>query len=364
MDKKRIVAMMVAGLMLAASQAALALDSLAAQRERLERLLAQSGSATGLVVARLGDDEPPEVLLLGRSGRDGPALDMKSRFELGSVTKALSGSLLARLAAQGRLGLDDPVERWLPELAGKPAGRLSLRSLATHRSGLPRLPLSARFIWAMLAERDDPYRHFDRDRLIKWLSDWPGVKPAQQPEFVYSNLGFALLGQVLERAGDAPLAALMERELLRPSGAAGAGLDEALMAGQVPGHDERGRVTPPWHAGPFAAAGALRADTIQMLALLEAIRRQRPPFDAGAEREQQRRSAGGAVGLGWMRSERAGERIVWHNGGTGGFRSFIGYSELSGRAVLLMANGHLDVDRLGMELINPALVAPLAGKRS
>ncbi|QPF71663.1 beta-lactamase family protein [Roseateles sp. DAIF2] len=358
---------MAAGLMWVASQAALALEPLAAQRERLERLLARSGSATGLVVARLEGDGPPEVLLLGRSGRDGPALDMKSRFELGSVTKALSGSLLARLAAQGRLGLDDPVERWLPELAGRPAGRLSLRSLATHHSGLPRLPLSARFIWALIAEHDDPYRHLDRDRLIQWLRDWPGVKrggAVQPPEFLYSNLGYALLGQVLERAGGMPLAALMERELLRPAGAAGAGLDEALMAGQIPGHDERGRVTPPWHMGPLAAMGALRADTTQMLALLEAMRRRRPPFDAGAEREQQRRSASSAAGLGWVRSERAGDRIVWHNGGTGGFRSFIGYSELSGRAVLLMANGHLDVDSLGMALINPALVAPPAAGRS
>ena len=60
------------------------------------------------------------------------------------------------------------------------------------------------------------------------------------------------------------------------------------------------------------------------------------------------------MGLGWLRTERHGDRIVWHNGGTGGFRSFVGYSEVSGRAVLLMANGQVNLDNLGMHLFNPA----------
>lgn len=330
--------------------------TLAAERDMLERLLQPASGeaappATGLVVARLGaDTAAPELLLLGRSSRDGAALSAESRFELGSITKALVGSLLARMAAQGTVQLDDPVQRWLPELAGTPAGQLTLRSLATHHSGLPRLPLSLRFFAAMLRDRADPYRHYSQADLLDWLRGWGGEP---EPGFVYSNLGFALLGRVLERAAGQSLSRLMQTQILQPAGAAGAGLEPELAIGQIQGHDEQGRPTPAWTLGAFEGAGALRANAQQMLALLDAARQRRAPFDAGAEREQRRRHAQGGVGLGWMRTERHGDRIVWHNGGTGGFRSFLGYSELSGRAVLLMANGPLELDGLGMHLINP-----------
>jgi hypothetical protein len=146
----------------------------------------------------------------------------------------------------------------------------------------------------------------------------------------------------------------MASEILQPAAASGAGLEPDLAVGQVQGHDASGRPTPAWNMGAFAGAGALRANAPQMLALLEAARLGRAPFDVGAHREQAWRDATGLVGLGWMRTETPGERVVWHNGRTFGFSSFFGYSEVSGRAVVLMANGVLDLDALGMHLINPA----------
>jgi CubicO group peptidase (beta-lactamase class C family) len=239
----------------------------------------------------------------------------------------------------------------VPELNGTPAGGLTLRSLATHHSGLPRVPMSVAFLWSGMRDPRDPYRHYSVADLLSDLRAWT---PPAQTEFAYSNLGFALLGLALERAATQPLAHLMASEILQPAGASGAGLEAELAAGQVQGYDASGRATPAWNLGAFAGAGALRANAPQMLALLEAARLGRAPFDAGAQLEQARRHATGSVGLGWMRTEKHGDRIVWHNGGTGGFRSFFGYSELSGRAVMLMANGTLDLDGLGLHLINPA----------
>lgn len=333
------------------------------QRDRLQQALeAPPGQArplaTALVVARLGTPlgappgtQEPELLLLGTAAHGGLPITRDARFELGSVTKALVGSLLAQMAAQGRLGLDDPVGRWVPELNGTPAGGLTLRSLATHHSGLPRVPMSVVFLWSGLRDPRDPYRHYSVGDLLAYLRAWT---PPVQTEFAYSNLGFALLGLALERAAKQPLAHLMASEILQPAGASGAGLEPELAEGQIQGHDGGGQPTPAWSLGAFAGAGALRASTAQMLALLEAARLGRAPFDAGAQLEQARLHATGSVGLGWMRTEKHGDRIVWHNGGTGGFRSFFGYSELSGRAVMLMANGTVDLDALGMHLINPA----------
>ena len=337
-------------------------EPFAGQRELLEqRLAAPSGKAlppaSALVAGRLGNGEP-ELLLMGTPTHGGAPLTRDARFELGSVTKALVGSLLAKMAAQARLGLDDPVGRWVPELKGKPAGILTLRSLATHHSGLPRLPMSAAFVWSVLRSLRDPYRHYSVASMLSYLRAWA---PRGQIEYAYSNLGFALLGLALERAAAQPLAGLMASEILQPAAASGAGLEPDLAVGQVQGHDASGRPTSAWDMGAFAGAGALRANAPQMLALLEAARLGRAPFDVGAHREQAWRDATGLVGLGWMRTETPGERVVWHNGRTFGFSSFFGYSEVSGRAVVLMANGVLDLDALGMHLINPAfLVRPPA----
>ena len=328
-----------------------AAEPFADQRELLQqRLGTPAGPASALVVGRLGAGEP-EVLLMGTASHGGAPLTRDARFELGSVTKALVGSLLARMAAQGRLGLDDLVGRWVSELKGTPAGNLTLRNLATHHSGLPRLPMSAAFLWSSLKNPHDPYLHYSVADMLSYLRAWT---PPGQTEFEYSNLGFALLGLALERAAERPLASLMASEILQPAAASGAGLEPGLAVGQVQGHDASGRPTAAWNMGAFAGAGALRANLAQMLALLEAARLGRAPFDAGAQREQARLHATGSVGLGWMRTEKHGDRIVWHNGGTGGFSSFVGYSEVSGRAVVLMANGVLDLDALGMHLINPA----------
>ncbi|MFZ4650546.1 MAG: serine hydrolase domain-containing protein, partial [Rubrivivax sp.] len=326
-----------------------AAEPFADQRELLQqRLGTPTGqdlpSASALVVGRLGAGEP-ELLMLGTASHRGTPLTPDARFELGSVTKALVGSLLARMAAQGRLGLDDAVGRWVSELNGTPAGNLTLRNLATHHSGLPRLPMSAAFLWSSLRNPHDPYRHYSVADMLSYLRAWT---PPGQTEFEYSNLGFALLGLALERAAERPLASLMASEILQPAAASGAGLEPELAVGQVQGHDASGRPTPAWNMGAFAGAGALRANLPQMLALLEAARLGRTPFDAGAQREQARRHATGSVGVGWMRTEKHGDRIVWHNGGTFGFSSFVGYSEVSGRAVVLMANGVLDLDALGM----------------
>jgi len=340
---------------LALYTATAAAEPFAGQRALLQQTLEATTAqgqptARALAAARLGAGEP-EVQLLGHVAHGGAPLGSDARFELGSVTKALTGSLLAQLAAQGLVGLDDPVGRWVPELAGTPAAALTLRSLATHRSGLPRVPVSARFLWSVLREPGDPYMNYGEADMLAWLRDW---QAQPQTAFAYSNLGFALLGLALERAAAQPLARLMDEQILRPAGAAGATLEAAGAASQIQGYDDKGRPTPPWTIGAFAGAGALRANTVQMLALLDAAHQRRTPFDVGAEKEQARRQPSGGVGLGWLRTERHGDRIVWHNGGTGGFRSFVGYSEVSGRAVLLMANGQVNLDNLGMHLINPA----------
>ncbi|MEU0002976.1 serine hydrolase domain-containing protein [Streptomyces sp. NPDC006314] len=145
----------------------------------------------------LRDAAPPRI-------GDGHAVD---RFvEIGSFTKVLTGTVLMRLAAAGVLEVDDPVERWLP---AAPGTGITLRHLAEHTSGLPRLPPGT--------TRRDPYAAFDRPALHRLLGRLDGL-PVRPPghEEEYSNLGYAVLGEALAGAAGASYEELVTEHVLRP----------------------------------------------------------------------------------------------------------------------------------------------------
>lgn len=315
-------------------------------RAALAARLAAAGSGSAAVAVLIDAQGRAALHLVGQA-------TPRTRFELGSITKAMTGSLLARVAARGQLDLDAPIERWWPDLAGRPAGALTLSRLATHTAGLPRLPKDWATLRSALRRPQDPYAGYTAADLQAWLQGWEGPEPsagAGEPGagFAYSNAGFAVIGQVLERALGQPYEALLQREILAP-----AGLQRAALGTEaITGHDTQGWPTAAWQLGPYAAAGALRADAEDVATLLQALRQGLPPFDAGAQQARATRGEGLGVGLGWLRTERHGARIVWHNGGTGGHRAFLGVDEVTGRAVALMANGHVPLDDLGLHLLD------------
>lgn len=102
---------------------------------------------TGIVVGLLGSDGERRFVACGSSGRADVALDSLTVFEIGSITKVFNGTLLAELVVAGRVALDDPVANYLPDSVRVPQlgdRQITLLDLATHRSGLPRLPSNLR----------------------------------------------------------------------------------------------------------------------------------------------------------------------------------------------------------------------------
>jgi serine-type D-Ala-D-Ala carboxypeptidase/endopeptidase len=129
------------------------------------------------------------------------------------------------------------------------------------------------------------------------------------------------------------------------------------------GHDERGGVVSNWELPTLAGAGAIRSTTEDMLKFASAnLHPERGPLQqAMALAQRERADAGGArIGLNWISVHPpGGDTIVWHNGGTGGYRTFIGLQPSRKRAVVVMTNsGGPGADDIGMHLLNPAL--PLA----
>jgi CubicO group peptidase (beta-lactamase class C family) len=169
---------------------------------------------------------------------------------------------------QGVVSADDPVTRYLPDGLDNPALEpITLRHLATHTSGLPRLPKN---LDAAVQDDRNPYAHYEERHLLDALRT---VRPKSPGSVcVYSNFAMGLLGYLLGRAAGGGYEEALRRYLLEPLGMSDSGvaLDSERQGRLAQPHDPKGRPTPPWDTPTLAGAGAVRATAGDLLRFLEA----------------------------------------------------------------------------------------------
>jgi D-alanyl-D-alanine-carboxypeptidase/D-alanyl-D-alanine-endopeptidase len=289
-------------------------EALCAVATQILQPLVISTSVYGAVVGILsrGPASPTATAALGAPARLGAG----TLVEVGSVTKALTGILLAALCQDGAVTLDQDAGQLLGlrQLSG-----VTLADLATHRSGLPRLPRPV--MWRAVLQHPSPYARFSAERLLT------AVPEPRSPKPTYSNLGFALLGLALARAADCGYPELLTERVLTVLGMH----DSGFPAGpQVSGHDRVGLPLRAWHMAAFAPAGGLCSTVADLLllagAVLQAPEGPLGPAVALATQAHAPYPGGGSIGLGWMIS---GSRR-WHNGGTNGMYAWIGVDRQTG----------------------------------
>jgi CubicO group peptidase (beta-lactamase class C family) len=327
------------------------------------------------------------------------APDGRTIYEIGSLTKVFTTSLLAALVAEGRLRLDDSVRDHLAELAHFPS-EITLRRLATHTSGLPRLPADWRFLLTVLRNRQNPYANYTTDELFVWLGRYTKA-PSSDRRVVYSNLGVGLLGHVCAGAAGTSYEEAVALRICRPLGLVDTSvalpMDKATRLAAP--HSHRGKPTSSWDLPAFAGAGALRSTADDMLRFLQAnldperslpalalchgVQVAKPAMGLsplvqrvarviGFVRGRSARSARTArfepgrfrVALGWMCSvDDRGLDVHWHNGGTGGYRTFAGFARRERVAVVVLVNrgagpGDMAVDDVGFGALRLLCEAP------
>lgn len=282
----------------------------------------------------------------------GPA----SIFEIGSITKVFTGTLLADMAEEGLVGLGDRVSLHLPPGVEMPSrGReITLTDLASHRSGLPAVPRSL-LLKALMTRGRDPYTDWDAARLEAAI---PRTRPRREPEkrFGYSNYAVGLLGHLLARRAGTSYDELVRRRICTPLGLrdTGTSVDGGRLA---TGHKSGGRETPYWHFAALDGAGGLRSTATDLLGFLRLHADRTDARLAVAARETQRprtKVARGHVGLGWMifpPSRALPFDMLVHEGGTGGFRSFAGLAPGERIGVVVLANQARGVGALGRRLL-------------
>jgi D-alanyl-D-alanine-carboxypeptidase/D-alanyl-D-alanine-endopeptidase len=326
--------------------------------ERVEKA-AQDRIAAGIhqtLVFGVVDGDNSAVVAFGTLD-DGKAPDGDTVYEIGSITKTFTATLLAQAVLAGRVTLDTPVAQLLPgfKIPSRGDKEITLGELGTQHSALPRLPSN-------LLPKDgaDPYADYDAAKLKAFLA---GYELPRDPgaDYEYSNLGFGLLGYALAQSEHTSWDALTSEKLLKPLGMTMSGtvLSDAMRARLASGHDSLGNAMKNWDFDAMAGAGAIRSTANDMLRYLKANMGIDPSPLAAAMRLAQAPlsdvSKTNRIGLAWMTS-RTG--IIWHNGQTGGYRSYLGFTADRQHGVVILSNTAVDTDDLGFATLNPRV--PLA----
>ncbi|MFI6482894.1 serine hydrolase domain-containing protein [Nonomuraea sp. NPDC050663] len=288
------------------------------------------------------------VTVVTDSGADhratGQAADETALFEIGSVTKVFTSLALATAVTRGELTLDTPLNDLLPEAR---LDGVTLGQLATHTSGLPRLPKG--LLPRAFLPMDDPYARFTRDVL---LADLP--QPKESRGFKYSNLGAGLLGLALAEHAGTDYEGLIRKRVTGPLGMGDTVITPTPeQAGRtVSGHTRWGRRRPYWDLAALAGAGGLRSTAADLARFV----RHQLDGDAAVElthREHVTVNPRLSMGLAWLRMSAPGGRqtVLWHNGGTGGFRSFMAVVPERRVGVIVLTNSTRSADPAGMKLL-------------
>ena len=310
----------------------------------------------GIVVGLIDEAHGTRVIPFGRTALEGGlAVNSRTMFEIGSITKVFTSLLLAEAVARGEIKLDDPVAKYLPPEVRMPTrnGRqITLLDLATQRSGLPRLPTDMK-----PANPADPYADYPAAQLYAWLSGYTLTRDIGS-RYEYSNLGVALLGRALAHRSGMDYEQLVVTDVCRPLGMADTRimLPKELQSRMAAPHDAQLAPASSWNLGVFAGAGGLRSDVNDMLKFLAANLGGQSPLTAAMKMTHEARNDAGNptmdIGLAWHIDMSHSPPITWHNGGTGGYRSFIGFDAVRHRAVVVLSNTANSVDDIGFHLLN------------
>lgn len=327
-----------------------------AQVTEILRQVVESDRRTVGIVAGWSSAEGTHVVAFGSGGPGARPLNGDSVFEIGSITKTFTATLLSEMARRGEVKLDDTVQQWLPASVTMPQHGdvpIRLRDLATHMSGMPRMPTNFN-----PSDPSNPYADYTAEDLYDFLNTLQlprGV--GEQTE--YSNVAYGLLGHLLERAGRQDYETLVRERIFSPLKMTSTTitLSDEFKSRLARGHDERLTPTSNWDLGALAGAGAIRSTVRDMLAYGRACAGldETPLSDAIRAAQQYDITYGDAMySLAWGRpSEVHGVRYIAHNGGTGGYRSMLVVDPVRKRTAIVLSNSTHSVDDIAMHLLIP-----------
>lgn len=271
-----------------------------------------------------------------------------SVFEIGSITKTMTALLLADAVIHQNATLEQTINELLPEEQSlQSAPLITLKQLATHSSGLPRLPSGG-----INPFSKDPYADYSREDLLTAIANQAINSDNQQ--YAYSNYGAGLLGELLAMSYRKDYQTLLSEKVLQPLGLENTYADASLVPEhrRVTGYAGQYQV-PNWHFKALAGAGSVNSSIKDLIAYgLAILNADHPELKAAIELSTTAHyhHNGVAMGLGWH----INEGVLWHNGGTAGFRSILMIDPSQNKVVAGITNqAEHDVEDIVVHLVWP-----------
>ena len=317
-------------------------------RDMLVQFVDVQHKAGGIVVGVI-TKHGQEVVSYGKF--DSPAdrvPDGETVFEIGSVTKVFTALLLSDMALRGEVNLNDPISRYLPATVHVPernGKQITLLDLATHYSGLPRMP--------------DGYNpDYSVEQMYNFLSNYtltrdPGAK------YEYSNYGAGLLGQLLAARAGTDYETLLRDRITEPLGMKHTAmqLTPEMQANLIAGYG-KGLKAPSIEVSAMKGAGAIRSNVDDMLIFVAANMGliQSPLRPAMKKMLSVRRavSPGVQIAMGWH----IANGVVCHNGGTYGYHAYVGFEPHRKAGVVVLSNSSESTDDLGVRVLDYPMAMP------
>lgn len=312
------------------------------------------------IVVGMVDKDGPRYYNFGNVKTGGVPANEHSIYEIGSISKVFTAILLAQQVLDGKVKLDDPAQKYLPKEARVPqrgGKEILLANLSDHTSGLPRMPSNF-----TPADPGNPFADYTVAQLYSFLSSYELTRDIGSA-YEYSNLAQGLLGHVLALNAGMSYEELMKKTIASPlqMKETKIALDDKMKKNLATGYSN-GVAVENWDIPTLAGAGAIRSSTFDMLKFLAANMglKKSPLYPAMKMTHEVRHDKAGAmrVGLGWHIAKGKNGDVIWHNGGTGGYRTFAGFVKETSTGVVVLTNSSAGADDIGFHLLNPD--APLA----
>lgn len=281
----------------------------------------------------------------------------RSVFEIGSVSKTFTGIILAEMVIKGEAKLDDPVQLYLPNGVTAPTrngAEIKLVNLTNHTSALPSFPGNA-----TPANPSNPFADYSEKQLYDFISSYTLTRDIGS-QYEYSNYAVGLLGNVLAAKRGVSYEQLMINIIAKPLDLKNTRitLTPEMKQNLALGYSGGVQVEN-WDLPTLAGAGAIRSTAEDMMRYMQAnmglIKSNLYPAMQLSHKNTREAGAKPMVGLGWHIMASGDQEIIWHNGGTGGYKSFIGFIKGGDKAVVVLSNSTVSVDDIGAHLLIPTV---------
>jgi serine-type D-Ala-D-Ala carboxypeptidase/endopeptidase len=309
-------------------------------------------------------------------GKKNVTPDGNTLFEIGSITKVFTTLILADLVKKDSIQQNEPIIKLLTKKDysySKSISDITILNLATHTSGLPRVTnrsingsFWSRGIFAIglydyIFGQMNPYRNYDTTKLFKDLR-YVKLKSKVGSKVEYSNFGMTTLGYILTNKSKLNFDNLLTKTVFDTlkMDKTFLSLPKSEFDNFADGHNKYGLKTPRWtFEDNMQSAGAINSTVCDLMKFLEVnLDGHKNSYLHNLLEDCQitryKISETTDIGLAWIKSNSEStnnQEIIWHNGGTGGFRSFLGFNKETKTGIVILSNSANDVDKLAVDIL-------------